>query len=133
MKIPAMLQYGVIALLDVANNEINAPVSSFAISERQGITSNVLEKIMRNLRISGIIEAVRGPKGGYTIARPIEEISLLDVFDAVDSKVVNKLFIEEKEESFNELNKLIVNYLATIKPLVENSRFKNKRIDISSL
>ncbi len=72
------------AVLDIAYNAGVGPVQSREITERQGIPSRYLEQVMQRLVRDGILRGVRGPRGGYMLARPGHEITLGDVVRIVN-------------------------------------------------
>ncbi|HZF38830.1 MAG TPA: Rrf2 family transcriptional regulator, partial [Blastocatellia bacterium] len=84
MKITAQEEYGLRCILQLAreqtaNSDGNLePGAIFVrdIAEREGLSVAYVEKILWTLSHSGIVESVRGPKGGYRLTRPCGEISL---------------------------------------------------------
>jgi len=72
------------AVLDVAYNARPDPVQSKDITARQGIPQRYLEQVMQQLVHHGILKGVRGPKGGYTLARERRKITAGDVVRIVD-------------------------------------------------
>ena len=72
------------AVLDVAYNARPDPVQSKDITKRQGIPQRYLEQVMQQLVHEGILKGVRGPKGGYTLARERRKITVGDVVRVVD-------------------------------------------------
>jgi len=72
------------AVLDVAYNARPDPVQSKDITARQGIPQRYLEQVMQQLVHQGILKGVRGPKGGYTLARERRRITVGDVVRIVD-------------------------------------------------
>jgi len=72
------------AVLDVAYNARPEPVQSKDITARQGIPQRYLEQVMQQLVHKGILKGVRGPKGGYTLARERRRITVGDVVRIVD-------------------------------------------------
>ncbi len=72
------------AVLDVAYNARPDPVQSKDITKRQGIPQRYLEQVMQQLVHSGILKGVRGPRGGYTLARERRKITVGDVVRVVD-------------------------------------------------
>lgn len=72
------------AVLDVAYNARPDPVQSKDITRRQGIPQRYLEQVMQQLVHSGILKGVRGPRGGYTLARERRKITVGDVVRIVD-------------------------------------------------
>lgn len=83
MKITAQEEYGLRCILQLAREEANGPQGSTLlvrdIAEREGLSVAYVEKILWTLSRSGIVESVRGPKGGYRLTRPCGEISLGEV------------------------------------------------------
>ena len=72
------------AMIDLALNSGDGPVTLAAISERQKISLSYLEQLFGKLRRYGLVESVRGPGGGYCLARPDADITIADVVRAVD-------------------------------------------------
>ena len=72
------------AVLDVAYNARPDPVQSKDITARQGIPQRYLEQVMQQLVHQGVLKGVRGPKGGYTLARERRRITVGDVVRIVD-------------------------------------------------
>ena len=72
------------AVLDVAYNSRPDPVQSKDITRRQGIPQRYLEQVMQQLVHKGILKGVRGPRGGYTLARERRKITVGDVVRVVD-------------------------------------------------
>jgi Rrf2 family protein len=87
MKLTTRGHYSVKALLDLALNSSRQPVSVNTIAERQGLPPPYLEKLLIDLRRAGIVESVRGPQGGYRLAKPPETISLGQILEAVGEQV----------------------------------------------
>jgi Rrf2 family protein len=91
MKITAQEEYGLRCVLQLAREQIansNSNLESGAIfvrdiAEREGLSVAYVEKILWTLSRSGIVESVRGPKGGYRLTRPAGEISLGHVMRAL--------------------------------------------------
>jgi len=73
------------AVLDVAYNARPDPVQSKDITARQGIPQRYLEQVMQQLVHHGILKGVRGPRGGYTLARERRRITVGDVVRIVDN------------------------------------------------
>lgn len=84
MRLTTKGRFAVTAMLDLAMRGGRAPVTLSAISERQKISLSYLEQLFGKLRRNGIVESVRGPGGGYCLARPGSKISVADIVIAVD-------------------------------------------------
>ncbi|MEM7240987.1 MAG: Rrf2 family transcriptional regulator [Pseudomonadota bacterium] len=84
MKLSTKGRYAMIALVDLALEGQERLVSLNEISERQDISLNYLEQLFLKLRRSGVVESVRGPGGGYRLAKATDAIRVSDVLEAVD-------------------------------------------------
>jgi len=73
------------AVLDIAYNSRPGPVQARDITERQGIPNRYLEQVLQRLVREGILRGVRGPRGGYTLARERRRVSMGDVVRVVDA------------------------------------------------
>ncbi len=76
-----------VALADIALQDEGALVTLGEISKRQDISLPYLEQLFVKLRRAGLVESVRGPGGGYRLARPTSEIRVVEVLSAVDETV----------------------------------------------
>ena len=85
MKISARGRYSMQALFDLAHHSHGQPVPLHLIAQRQGLSLPFLEQIFNKLKKAGIVASVRGPKGGYIITRPCNEVSVGDVLRLTDS------------------------------------------------
>lgn len=91
MKLSTKGRYAMVALADLALTEAKAGgddlVSLAAISKRQDISLPYLEQLFVKLRRAGLVEAVRGPGGGYRLARSPDAIRVSEVLQAVEETV----------------------------------------------
>jgi Rrf2 family iron-sulfur cluster assembly transcriptional regulator len=87
MKLSTKGRYAVTALADIALNGGACPVTLADISERQDISLAYLEQLFVRLRRAGIVESVRGPGGGYLLARAAEDLRIAEVMAAVDERL----------------------------------------------
>ena len=87
MKLTTKGRYAVMALADIANFNLNTPISLRDISLRQGISLLYLEQIFLRLKKNKIVNSVRGKKGGYILNKNASEIKISDVFFAVEEKI----------------------------------------------
>ncbi|HWQ34019.1 MAG TPA: Rrf2 family transcriptional regulator [Blastocatellia bacterium] len=79
MKITAQEEYGLRCIMQLARQEPDVPMMVRDIAEREGLSVAYVEKLLWTLSRSGIVESVRGPKGGYRLTRPCTEISIGEV------------------------------------------------------
>jgi len=84
MRLTTKGRFAVTAMVDLAIRGEKKPVTLSAISERQKISLSYLEQLFGKLRRSNIVESVRGPGGGYYLARPAEKITIAEIIMAVD-------------------------------------------------
>ncbi len=87
MRLSTKGRYAVTAMIDLALHQDERLVSLSEISEVQDISLSYLEQLFSKLRRYEIVEGVRGPGGGYRLARPSDEISIADIINAVDEKL----------------------------------------------
>ena len=91
MRVSLQVQYAICGLFDLAYNGHGAPIQVRVIGERQGIPLRYLEQIFQRLRRARLVGSKRGPGGGYTLARPADEITLRDVVEAVEGSLQRML------------------------------------------
>ena len=87
MRLSTKGRYAVTAMLDLALNGQDGPVTLSDISENQGISLSYLEQLFAALRSRQLVRGVRGPGGGYFLGRSADEISIADIICAVDEWV----------------------------------------------
>ena len=87
MKLTTKGRYAVMALADIANFNLNTPISLRDISLRQGISLLYLEQIFVRLKKNKIVNSVRGSNGGYVLTKDPSKINISDVLNAVDEQV----------------------------------------------
>ena len=87
MRLTTKGRYAVTAMLDLALHADRGPISLADISKRQGISLSYLEQLFSRLRQSGLVSSVRGPGGGYRLARTGGEIYVAQIVDAVNESV----------------------------------------------
>ncbi len=87
MKLSTKGRYAVVALADLALQKDGALMNLTEISKRQDISLAYLEQLFVKLRRAGLVESMRGPGGGYRLARPASDIRVVDILSAVDETV----------------------------------------------
>lgn len=93
LRLPRKTMFALEAVVDIAYNARPEPVQSKEITRRQGIPQRYLEQVMQQLVHAGILKGVRGPRGGYTLARERRRISVGEVV-----RVIDALDNEEQED-----------------------------------
>jgi Rrf2 family protein len=84
MNVTLKTEYALRALHEVMKSKDGKPVNRKQIAKNQGVSEHFLEKIFIQLQKTGIIRSVRGPGGGFVLNRKPRDITLWDVFTAVD-------------------------------------------------
>lgn len=87
MRLTTKGRFAVTAMIDLGLRHERGPVTLAGISERQRISLSYLEQLFGRLRRQGLVESVRGPGGGYCLAKPMSEITVADVIRAVDEPI----------------------------------------------
>ncbi len=140
MRLTTKGRFAVTAMLDLAMRDANGPVTLAGISERQGISLSYLEQLFGKLRRAELVESVRGPGGGYCLARLVEDITVADIIIAVDEPLdATQCGGHENchdnhrcmtHDLWTDLNKTIFAYLAnvTLASLVDKQRAKETTV-----
>jgi Rrf2 family iron-sulfur cluster assembly transcriptional regulator len=87
MRLSTKGRYAVTAMMDIAIHDPNGPVTLADISHCQSISLSYLEQLFAKLRKENLVRGVRGPGGGYRLARPADKITIAEIIAAVDEKV----------------------------------------------
>jgi Rrf2 family protein len=126
VRLTKKLLFAIEAVLDIAYNAGNLPVQSSEITRRQGIPRRYLEQVLQQLVRDGVLQGVRGPRGGYRLARERRRVSVGDIVRVVRSlesgedpiegdggaelglKVVRPLWLELQEELMQRLDSVTI-------------------------
>jgi Rrf2 family protein len=129
IRLSKKLLFAIEAVLDIAYNGAAGPVRSIEITEREGIPRRYLEPVLQELVRDGILVGIRGPSGGYRLARERGQISLGDIVrtvrhletgedpitdpagSALGHRVVRPLWLELQEETMRRLDSLTLEEL----------------------
>lgn len=134
MRLTTKGRFAVTAMLDLALHGTNGPVTLAGISERQKISLSYLEQLFGKLRRRALVESVRGPGGGYHLARAAADISVADIVLAVEEPLDStqcggRENCHENQrcmthDLWEELNATVQGFLAGVKlsQLVERQR-----------
>ena len=87
MRLTTKGRFAVTAMMDLALRGDEGPVALASISERQKISLSYLEQLFGKLRRHKLVDSVRGPGGGYCIARPLDLVAVADIIRAVDEQL----------------------------------------------
>ncbi|MCG8492546.1 MAG: Rrf2 family transcriptional regulator [Sneathiellales bacterium] len=96
LHLPKKMLYALEAVVDIAFNARPNPVQSKEITQRQGIPQRYLEQVMQQLVHAGILKGVRGPRGGYRLARERRRITAGDIV-----RVISEADTEEEAQIFS--------------------------------
>lgn len=123
MEITSRGRFAVDALIELALHHRTKPVALPDLSVRFSVSLSYSEQIFRRLRDKGIVESARGPNGGYTLARPLECLSVADILHAVSEPDPMKQRCAEKAaangtscmtELWNDVDALVENYFESV-------------------
>ncbi|MBT3171569.1 MAG: Rrf2 family transcriptional regulator [Rhodospirillaceae bacterium] len=91
MKLGTKGRYAVMAMVDLAGSTVmngkSSPMTLADIAERQEISLSYLEQLFSRLRKAGLVKSVRGPGGGYMLARAADQLRISDIVMAVDEPI----------------------------------------------
>ncbi|MBX3661821.1 MAG: Fe-S cluster assembly transcriptional regulator IscR [Burkholderiales bacterium] len=140
MRLTTKGRFAVTAMVDLGMRHGTGPVTLAEISGRQKISLSYLEQLFGKLRRRGIVDSVRGPGGGYCLARNSAQLTVADIILAVDEPIdatqcAGKENCKDEEKCLTHdlwanLNERIFDYLGsvTLHQLVENQRAKEAGI-----
>ena len=125
MRLTTKGRFAVTAMIDLALNNGSQPVTLSEISERQKISLSYLEQLFGKLRRQELVSSVRGPGGGYNLAKPTDQVSVADIITAVDEPIdatqcggKENCRDEQKcitHDLWTDLNRHIFEYLRAVK------------------
>ena len=90
MRLSSTMGYAITALVRLGHSP-DSLLSTPDIASVAGLPERYLLQVMKRLRGAGLITSTRGIKGGYRLARPLSQVSLQDVFDAIDGRNMKSL------------------------------------------
>ena len=146
MRLTTKGRFAVTAMVDLAMRGGSGPVTLASISERQQISLSYLEQLFGKLRRNNLVDSVRGPGGGYNLARPGSKISVADIVVAVDEPIdatkcggkgnchgENQQCITH--ELWMGLNEKIFDYLegVTLQQMIDNQNKRNPEVSAIAL
>ena len=140
MNLTTKGRFAVTAMLDLAMQHSSDPVTLAEISLRQKISLSYLEQLFGKMRRRALVNSVRGPGGGYNLARATHQISVADIIVAVDEPI-DSTRCGGKENCHDDkkcithdlwakLNEYIFDYLGavTLKQLVDDQKAKQNGV-----
>lgn len=87
MKFSTRVRYGLRAMLELTMEGDGGPVPLARLAEKQQLSVKYLENLFQALRSANLVVATRGPRGGYRLARPAGEITVLEIAQALDGRI----------------------------------------------
>ncbi|HBG26567.1 MAG: hypothetical protein A2Y10_02045 [Planctomycetes bacterium GWF2_41_51] len=134
MKLSTRTRYGMRALLELALAYKAGPLQIKVIAEHQNISNKYLEQLVAMLKTAGLVRSIRGPHGGYVLAKPPQDVPLVDVFKTLEGPILTTECVEDEAICANyadcvtrrlwtEVNEAILNVLSskTLGDLVEEA------------
>ena len=88
MKLSTRSRYGFRAALELAVEYKKGPLQIKTMAEREGISNKYLEQIIAIMKASGLVTSMRGPRGGYSLAKHPSEVKLIDIFNILEGPVI---------------------------------------------
>lgn len=109
MKVSTKGRYGLRALVDMAVNSKDGPISLIQTAQRQNISLNYLEQVFGMLRKAGIVLSVKGAGGGYKLARSVDDITVREILEALEGEfsIIDKTGDEEKDPVQKAIQELV--------------------------
>jgi Rrf2 family protein len=104
MKLTRASSYAIHALVFMAAEKQNQPVASHHIAKARGIPERFLLKVLKPLVSARVLHSIKGPNGGYRLARPANDITILEILEAVDGPVKGQPTFSRDEKN-GSLNK----------------------------
>ena len=136
MRLTTKGRFAVTAMIDLALRGEDGPVALASVSDRQKISLSYLEQLFGKLRRYKLVDSVRGPGGGYCIARPLDQVTVADIIRAVEEPIDSTQCGGRENchdshrcmthDLWEELNSTVYGFLAGVKlsHLVERQRTK---------
>src|SRR5690242_5107502 len=137
MRLTTKGRFAVTAMIDLAMQQSTEPVTLAEISQRQKISLSYLEQLFAKLRRRALVDSMRGPGGGYSLAKDMAQVSVADIILAVDEPIdatqcggKENCRDDQKcltHDLWSALNKHIFDYLeaVTLRQLVDAQRTKD--------
>ena len=97
MRMTRAASYAIHALVHMATRKENRPLPSHLTAQEEGIPERFLLKVLKPLVSRGVLRSVKGPNGGYQLAKAPKDISLLDIVEAVDGPIQANIPFEGKD------------------------------------
>lgn len=129
MKLSSRTQYGIKAMIELSTKERSTSLQS--LTNTQHISLSYLEQIFAALRKNGLVKSVRGPGGGYLLAKNPEQITIAEIVNAIDTGEAKsesaKTLEDQARVMWSNLNNRLEDYLSgiTLAELMEKEQRKS--------
>jgi Rrf2 family protein len=130
MRLTRASSYALHAVVYMAGQKKDGPTPSHVITEKRGIPERFLLKVLKPLVSAQVLYSVKGPNGGYRLARPANEITILEVLEAVDGPIRGHAPMSHNE-SRNFLNRKLEQICNESAEQVRKTLSKIKLSDLS--
>ena len=137
LKLSTRGRYGLRAMIELAGTPYGSPLLMSEIAERQAFSRKYLHVILTALKDAGLVRSVRGARGGYMLAKPADDISISEIFEALEGPLAIVDCLEQSElcdrsdsclarGMWKELNNVMAGFLTntTLADLVDNNKEK---------
>lgn len=131
MKLTRAASYAIHALVFMANQKHNRPVASHLVAQARGIPERFLLKVLKPLVSVRVLLSIKGPNGGYRLAKAPNEITLLEVLEAVDGPIRGQASFD-RDETDGALNKRLDQICNTAAEQVRKQLHKVRISDLAS-
>lgn len=121
MKISSQEEYGIRILIRIADNNNIDGLTIPQLSQTEGLSQHYVAKLCRILRLAEFIKSTRGKEGGYTLARPAEDISVSEIVYALGGKLFSSNFCEHHSGILEDCRHACTCSVKSVWQLVQNS------------
>ena len=116
MKLKNSVEQAICLLIMIAHSDEKTPLKSYNISKSLGVSDSYLKKIIRQLVVAGLITSEAGKKGGVSLKKSPDKITLLDIFEAIEGKepfaratgLVERVFLNELKDDKEQKQAMIL-------------------------
>jgi Rrf2 family protein len=131
MKVSRASSYAIHALVYMATKKLNHPVASHHIARARGIPERFLVKVLKPLVSARVLQSVKGPNGGYWLAKGPTEITLLEILEAVDGPLRGQASFS-RDDTDRALNKCLDDVCMRAAEIVRKQFQKVRLLELAS-
>lgn len=131
MKINTTTRYGLRALIDIYENQKNGQVSIKDLAKRQNLSEKYLESIIARLRKNNLVESKIGKNGGYILTKPVDSITLYEVFEALEELIKLAPCVDENKNNCSRISNCYTkNFWSSFEMNISDYLKSKKLIDV---